>query len=62
MEICWAILRYYDYDDQLSIIQSKWDDETIPDNVLEEARSFELGQSSKLFLVDLFNTYKNEKS
>ena len=42
MEICWAILRYFDYDDQLNIVQTKWDDESIPDNDLENARSLEL--------------------
>lgn len=62
MEICWAILRHFDYDDQLNIVQHKWDDETISDQVLEEARSFELRPSSKAFLVDLFNTHKNDRS
>ena len=62
MEICWAILRYFDYDDQLNIVQTKWDDETIPDNDLENARSLELTQPCKEFLATLFRTYQNERS
>jgi len=62
MEICWTVLRKFDYDDQLNILQSKWDDHSIEPEELMEARSFELRQSCLAFLNDLFNTHKNDKS
>jgi len=41
MEICWAILRYFGYDNNLDIKPELWDDQTIPEEDLKECRSFE---------------------
>lgn len=62
MEVCWSILRYYGYDDQLHLVRELWDDQTIPNETLEKARSFELKKSAVDFLVTLFKTYMNENS
>ena len=62
MEICWLILRYFGYDDQLRIVDKMWDDGTISDSDLQKARSFELKKAARDHLVALFNTYMNEKS
>ena len=62
MEICWTVLRFFDYDDQLNILQSKSNDKTISGIDLIEARSFELKASCLNFLQQLFITHRNEKS
>jgi len=34
MEVCWTILRYFGYDNELRIVRSLWDDGTIAEEDL----------------------------
>jgi|LakMenEpi03Aug12_release.lakeMendotaPanAssembly.Ray.scaffolds.fasta_scaffold373468_1 hypothetical protein len=54
MQICWAILRHFGYDNNLQIKQELWDDHTVNDSELENARSFELTKVAVDFLCSLF--------
>ena len=54
MEICWAILRYFGYDNNLDIKQELWDDNTITEQDLQESRSFELHTACSEYLAGLF--------
>lgn len=51
MEICWTILRFFGYDNSLLIKQELWDDKTMKESELKEARCFELKKGSADFLV-----------
>ena len=55
MEVCWTILRYFNYEDSLEIVPSVCDDKTISESTLVGARSFELKPSAVDFLVTIFN-------
>jgi len=60
MEICWQILRYFGYDNNLQIRTALWDDNTVSIQELENARSFEFKKGVVNFLVALYkvNTHK----
>ena len=60
MEICWSILRHFGYQNDLRIRQSLWDDQTIENSELANARSFELKRNAIEFLGKLYHndTYK----
>jgi hypothetical protein len=63
MEVCWTILRYFSYQDDLELVSSVWDDQSISDSALISARSFEIKKSAEDFLITIFNlnsTQKNE--
>ena len=57
MDIVWTILRYYGYDNELRIFSNIWDDESIPNEDLEEARAFELKRDCLTFLATIFKTH-----
>ena len=42
MEVCWTILRWFKYDDKLQVDEKEWDDGSITEQDLQQARSFEL--------------------
>ena len=56
MEICWTILRYFGYDNELRVVRNLWDDASIPNEDLEEARAFELKKDCLTFLATIFKT------
>jgi len=62
LEICWTILRYYGYDNDLRIVEGLWDDGSIPDEELEEARAFELKKDCLVFLATIFKTHTTSRS
>jgi hypothetical protein len=62
MEICWTILRYFGYDNELRILQNLWDDKSIPDEDLEQARAFELKKDCLTFLATIFRTHTHSRS
>ena len=62
MEVCWTILRYFGYDNELRIVRSLWDDGTISDETLAEARAFELKKNCLTFLSTTFKTHKARNS
>ena len=62
MEICWKILRHFDYNDELRIVRDLWDDNSIEDEELEEARAFELKNDCLKFLTTIFRTQMPSRS
>ena len=62
MEICWTILRYFGYDNELRITRDLWDDNSITDEELAEARAFELKKDSLKFLTTIFRTQMPSRS
>ena len=62
MEVCWTILRYFGYDNELKIVKNLWDDGSIPDEDLAEARAFELKKDCLQFLATIFRTHRPSRS
>ena len=62
MEICWTILRYFGYDNDLRIVKSLWDDGSIAEADLVSGRAFELKRDSLVFLSTIFKTHAPTRS
>ena len=56
MEICWAVLRFFGYDNDLRIISNLWDDKSIPQQDIDSARSFDLKKGAIDFLAQLYHS------
>ncbi len=56
MEICWTVLRFFGYDNDLRIVQKLWDDQSIPKLDLESARCFELKKGAIEYLSQLYKS------
>ena len=54
MEICWTILRFFGYDNDLLIKEDLWNDKSISDEILEKSRCFELKPGVVKFLSCLY--------
>jgi hypothetical protein len=58
MEVCWAILRFFGYDNDLMIREELWNDKSFTN--LEDARSIELKKGAYKFIEDMYNSEKNQ--
>jgi hypothetical protein len=58
-QTCWAILRYFGYDDKLQIKSSLWDDKTVADEDLESCKNVELSRDGLKYLRRMFDAFKN---
>ena len=54
MEICWTILRFFGYDNDLLIKEDLWNDKSISDEILEKSSCFELKPGVVKFLSCLY--------
>jgi len=58
IDICWTILRFFGYANNLEIHQHLWDDNTIPN--LEQTRCFDLKKSAVEFLLSLYRAESSQ--
>jgi hypothetical protein len=56
-QTCWELLRYFGFDSNLQLKRQLIDDNSIPDEVIQTARSFELTAETIAFLQKLFDMY-----
>ena len=62
MEVCWTILRYFGYDNDLRLLRNLWDNDSISQDVIERARAFELKKECLTFLATLFKSHTSSRS
>ena len=62
MEVCWTVLRYFNYDDELQIVKHVcWDDKSMDNSMLTMARSFELKKPAFDFLITMFKMHATKQ-
>ena len=57
-QTCWKMLNHYGYDNKLEIKRALWDDNTVSDEILRTAKSFELTREGVQYLKKLFKMYQ----
>ena len=61
-QTCWKLLKHFGYDAKLQLKKQLYDDKTISDETLENARSFELTQNGIMYIQKLFTNFKGKNS
>jgi hypothetical protein len=61
-QICWQMLKHFGYTSTLEISRPLWDDNSISDEILRTARSFELTLEALTFLRKIFKSHSKVDS